>query len=107
MTTLLVDRGDDIEILEKEQQNWLQEVLIALGANKDIIGEPTLEAKTHLNELEIQVWKNFNNTIDIYKKDKLVAQWKLPQYKIIKEGQKMYYEIKINEWAQPFQLRRK
>lgn len=38
--------------------------------------------------------------------EKIVGEWKYPKIILKKEGKnKCYYEIKLNEWALPFQMK--
>jgi hypothetical protein len=54
------------------------------------------------------VWDKVSGEVDILRKGKLVAQWKQPKLKLIKEAPgKYYYEIHLNEWALPFQMQSK
>ena len=107
MTILLADRYDAQRVLELEKQKWLHEVLVALGANAAIVEAGGMEAKDHLIAFELEVWENADGAVDIRRGNKLVAQWKLPKYVLVKEtADKWYYEIHLNEWALPFQVRK-
>lgn len=107
MTILLADRGDERKIVDLERQKWLHEVLIALGADATTIEAGGMEAKDHLAAFELEVWESVDNTVDIHRRGKLIAQWKLPKFILIKEtADKWYYEIHLNEWALPFQAKR-
>ena len=106
-TVLLADRCDEQRIIDLERQKWLHEILVALGADKATIEAGGMDAKDHLVALALEVWENADGTIDVKRGEKLVAQWKLPKLVLIKEtAEKWYYEIHLNEWAQPFQVRK-
>ena len=106
MTVLLADRLDEQRVIDLERQKWLHEVLIALGADAEIIEAGGLDAKNHLAAYELEVWETYFGTIDIHRKGKLVAQWKVPKIIVIKEtAEKWYCEIHLNEWALPFQAK--
>lgn len=105
---ILADRCDLQRIIKEEKKDWVYNVLIALGADKNILASNE-DISEYLSLLEIEVWDNISaNTVDISRKGKLVAQWKIPKFKLVKEGKnKFYYEIQLNEWALPFQMRRR
>lgn len=105
---ILSDRDNLNETIEEEQQEWLTDVLIALGVEKQAleIDDPQFDMRDYLFGLDIEIWRNIQKkTIDIYRNDKLIAQWKVPKTILIKEGRKYYYEIHLNEWALPFQFK--
>lgn len=105
---ILADRCDLQNILKEEKKNWVYNVLVALGADKDILVS-NKDMSEYLSLLEIEVWNNIGtNAVDIFRKGKLVAQWKNPKFRLIKEEKnKYYYEIQLNEWALPFQMKRR
>jgi hypothetical protein len=119
----MVDVGDERKVIEEERQNWLHRVLIALGADEEIISENTLEAKQHISQLGLDVETHSDGSIDIARLElsfvkvpgkegeipvetgrRFVAQWMLPQLVRIKEKPKDYYIITLREWALPFQM---
>jgi len=106
---ILADRYDEQKIISEEKEIWVYNVLVALGADEDILSSiPKKDMAEYLTLLEMEVWDNVDSTIDIYRKGKLVAQWKIPKLKLIREGKnKYYYEIQLDEWALPFQMQRK
>jgi hypothetical protein len=121
MTKIMVDIGDERKIIEEERQNWLRRVLIALGANENIIATNTLEAKRHVSQLSLDVESNSDGSINIARIEvsilkapegetpvetgrRLVAQWMPPQLVRVKEMPKDYYIITLREWALPFQM---
>jgi hypothetical protein len=107
MATILVDRGDEQKIIDIERRKWLIEVLVALGANEKTLESEETNSKDYLGGLDLEVWKGHEGTIDILRRGKIVAQWKVPKLILIKESQqKFYYEIHTNEWALPFQMSR-
>ena len=96
----------DGDILEAKQI-WVYEVLVALGAEENILAEEENDfVKQHLSTLGIEVWNKVDE-VDILRNDKLVAQWKKPKLivKTDKDGQ--YYEIHLKQWALPFQMNRR
>lgn len=127
--TILVDIGDERDVIAEERQNWLRRVLVALGANEEIISENTMEAKQHLTEMDIIVWRNApEGTIRIYRpqyawfevpdddagavaevpveaSQKLVAEWLPPKMVRVRENNgRQHYRITLREWALPFQM---
>lgn len=113
---ILADRTDELPAVEEERQAWLQKVLVALGADKDIIKDNTIGAKNHIESLGLDVVLK-RDEIDIFRyefeeidgrfveKDKyLVAQWFEPKFILKTDGKDKYYEIHIDEWALPFQM---
>jgi len=108
-SVILADRYDAQNIIDEEKEVWVYNVLVALGADEDILTSiPKEEMSEYLSLLEMEVWNNANSTVDIFRKGKLVAQWKVPKLKLIKEGRnKYYYEIQLDEWALPFQMQRR
>jgi len=126
--TILVDIGDEREVIEEERQNWLRRVLVALGADEAVISENTMEAKRHLAELDIIVWRHADGAVRIYRPQyawfevpdekteavaevpvesaqKLVAEWLPPKMVRVKEGGgRQHYRITLREWALPFQM---
>jgi hypothetical protein len=127
-TVMLVDIGDERQAIEEERQKWLRRVLVALGADEDIISSNTMEAKRHLAGMDIVVWRNAaEGTVRIYRpqyvrldvpdeeagvaavpvevSQKLVAEWLPPKMVRIKEGGgRQHYRITLREWALPFQM---
>lgn len=107
MTVVLADRCDEHRVVELEKQKWLHEVLVALGANADVLETGGMDARDHIAALELEVWENGSGEIDIERRGKRVAQWKEPKFILIKETpDKWYYEIHLNEWALPFQAKK-
>jgi hypothetical protein len=123
MTRILADVGNERQIIEEERQNWLRRVLIALGADENVISENTLEAKRHVSQLNLDVESHYDGSIDILRLElsfvkalednkevpvetgrQLVAQWLPPSLIRIKEAPKDYYIITLREWALPFQM---
>lgn len=119
MTVILSDMGDEREVIDEERQKWLQRVLIAFGADKNIISKNTLEARRHVSSLNLDVETHSDGSIDIFRikissvmgnedslietNRQLVGQWLEPKIIRIKEKPRDYYRITLNEWALPFQ----
>ena len=102
---ILADRGDENKIIEEEKQLWVYKVLLALGANEEVLGEAEdAEVREYLSALNLEIWNKYDGSIDILRGDKIVAQWKPPELILIKDKPKWYYEIHIQEWALPFQM---
>lgn len=101
---VLADRGSEQGVIEEEKQEWLTEVLLALGVPTGAFELESDELRNYLSGIKIEVWNNVSGTLDVYKNNEIVAQWKIPQLVLIKETQKKwYYEIHINAWARPLQ----
>ena len=102
---ILVNTEDLTDTIEEEKSLWVNKVLVALGANKDRLQDDDI--KEYLMSIRLEVWSNLSEgTVDIYRDGKLVGQWKVP--KLIRRKEKeYYYEIHLNEWALPFQVKRR
>lgn len=101
---ILANIEDVTDIVEEEKQNWIFKVLVALGAEEEALKND--DYRIYLMSLQLEVWSNLSDgTVDIFREGKMVGQWKPP--KLIKRKDKeSYYEIHLNEWALPFQMRR-
>jgi hypothetical protein len=99
---VLADRGEEQKVIEEERQDWLIEVLAALDVPPKAFELDEMELVQYLNSLEIEVWYNSDGTLDIYKNDEIIGQWKSPELFLIKDSP-MYYEIHINAWARPLE----
>jgi len=112
-TVVLADRGDERKIIEEEKQEWLTNVLLALGIREEALDLEATELVDYLAMAGIEVWSNYDGSLDIFRFDgednkKMVAQWKVPGLTLIKDTpRKWYYEIHINEWALPFQMEKR
>jgi hypothetical protein len=102
---ILVNTEDVTDTIKEEKYLWLVKVLVALGAREDLLNED--DRRDHLRSIGLEVWSNVkDDSIDILRYNKLVAQWKTPKLIKVKEGEnKYYYEIHLNEWALPFQIK--
>ena len=101
---VLSDRGDEQKVIEEEKQNWLIEVLLAMDVPTKAFELDLEDLRSYLATNGIEVWNNFDGTMDIYADDEIVAQWKTPKLILIKETpSKWYYEIHIDAWARPLQ----
>jgi len=122
MTIILADIGGEQKAIEEERQEWLQRVLVALGADKEIISQNTLEAKQHVSQLGLSVENHVDGTLEIFRleiavvyqpsegkevpvetKRKTVAQWLPPKIIRIREASGDHHRIILQEWALPFQ----
>ena len=110
---ILADRQDELNVVNEERQVWLQKVLVALGADAEVIKNNTIDAKNHISSLGLDVLLKPEGEIDIIRFEHnedgeeiedLVAQWKQPELILIKKENEKYYEIHIKEWARPFQM---
>ncbi len=103
---VLADKGDEQKIIAEEKEEWIYQVLMALGVPEEILIElNNNDIVGYLTSVEIEIFSNYDDTIDILREGKIVAQWKQPKLVLIKEGfNKYYYKIHINEWALPFQM---
>lgn len=110
-TIILADRGDQNKVIEEEKQEWLISVLLALGVRKEALDLDSHELVEYLSMAGIEVWNNHDGSLDVFRFDgednkKIVAQWKVPDLVLIKDTpRKWYYEIHLNEWALPFQMK--
>ena len=106
---ILADRQDVQQIIDEEKEIWVYDVLVALGAAEDVLVSIKEEDMSqYLSLLEMEVWNVVGGSVDVFRKGKIVAQWKAPKLTLIKEGKdKYYYEIQLNEWALPFQMKKR
>lgn len=99
---ILCNRGEEYKIIYEEKEEWIYQVLLKLGIKEDILVDLDNENLiSYLTSLDIEIFDNVDETIEIYKNFKLVAQWKIPRLVLRKENKKLYYEIHLNEWALP------
>jgi len=102
---VLADRGEEQKIIKEEKEEWIYQVLMALGVAEDILLELNNEDLiSYLTSLNIEIFDNYDDTIDIYRNGKIVAQWKEPKLILKKENKHYHYEIHLDEWALPFQM---
>lgn len=108
LNPIITERYNEKKVINEEKEKWIKKVLVALGADEDILNSLKKEDFIgYFSILEIEVWRNYDDTVNIIKKGKLVAQWKIPNIKLIKKNNKLYCEIKFNNWALPFQINNK
>lgn len=107
---ILSNRGDEQKIIQEEKSEWVFQVLLGLGVAEEILIELSNEdIVNYLESIRIEVISNISSDgVDIYREEKIVAQWKKPKLILIKEKRnKYYYEIHLNEWALPFQMKKR
>lgn len=120
--TILCNLSDANETIKEVRDEWIIEVLLALGISEETIelGFEDQERDDYLyemNELGISVELNSNGEINVYKKvwfegnteetsgwlppteQHLVAQWKIPERVRKVEGNEVYYELRLREWS--------
>lgn len=103
---ILVNSEDVTSTIEEERSIWVIKVLKAFGANENRLQDD--DVKEYLMGLKLELWNNLaDQTVDILRDGKLVAQWKVPKLIRKKETNGYYYEIHLNEWAVPFQMNRR
>lgn len=105
---ILCNRGDEHEIIEEEKVIWIRDVLMAIGVPESIIeDEDGMVLKHYLDAHAIDVWQNLEDgSAVIQRDDKLIGEWKYPKLTLKQEARnKWYYEIRLNEWAVPFQMK--
>lgn len=111
---ILCDRGDEHQVIEEEKAAWIRDVLIAIGVDEEIIDdEDRMGFKTYCDANGIDVEENLaDGSVIISRTDmnsgqeKIIGEWKYPKLVMKKEAKnKYYYEIRLNEWALPFQMK--
>jgi len=103
---ILADKGQEQKILNQEKNEWVRNILFALNLPNEIFNLNNEQFKEYLDNHEIEIWSYYNGYLDIYKQNKIIAQWKDVKFILIKNNKnpkKSYYEIHVNEWAQPLQ----
>jgi len=105
---ILANRGDEQKIIAEEKEEWIYQVLVALGVPEDFLVDSNNEQVVdYLNTLLIEVFDNLGEeSVEIWKNGKVVAKWSIPKLILKKEKDEYYYEIHTNEWALPFQMKR-
>ena len=107
MSIILADKEDYQKVINEEKEEWIYQVLVGLGVNEELLVESVNEdIISHLTSLSIEII-DFLDTenIKIMRENKIVAEWKYPKLILKKEENRLYYEIYINEWALPFQMK--
>lgn len=106
---ILANRGDEQKIVAEEKEEWVYQVLLALGIDEKILTElDNKDIVDFLNTVGIEIFDNLGEeSVKIVKNNKTVAEWKQPKFILKKDGKEYYYEIHLNEWALPFQMSRK
>ena len=101
-------------------------VLIAFGADPEVISSNTMEAKTHLASLGLVVYTGVDGSVEVFrpeivvvevpeddgskeveveKAQRLVAQWLPPTLVRVREAPgKEHYRITLKAWALPLQM---
>jgi hypothetical protein len=102
---ILADKGDEQKVIEEEKAEWVFEVLLALDINEQAFELNMEDLRDHLKELGIEVWNKYDGSVDIYRDEKIIAQWKVPNLVLVKDPKRWYYEIYVNNWALPLQSR--
>jgi hypothetical protein len=107
---ILADIEDHQKIIKEEKEEWIYQVLVALGVPESLIVDSSNEEIIgYLTAVEIEVFDHLGkDSVEISRAGKVVAEWKPPKLmrKIGDDG-KHYYEIHFNEWALPFQMSRR
>lgn len=97
---VLANKGEEQKIVEEEKEEWIREVLSALGVPEEAF--ELEDIKEYLITANIEIWNNAGESIDIYKDEEIVAQWKGVEFVLIKD-KPLYYELHIDAWAGPLQ----
>jgi hypothetical protein len=107
MSVILANKEDYQKVINEEKEEWIYQVLIGLGVNEELlINSTNEEIISHLTSLGIEILDFLDiENIKIMRENKIVAEWKYPKLILKKENSKLYYEIYINEWALPFQMK--
>jgi hypothetical protein len=119
---ILCNLSDANETIIEIRDEWVIEVLLALGVSEDTIelGFDSAGRDDYIyemNELGISVELYSNGEVDVYKKvwvngdieensgwlpptkQHLVAQWKNPERVRRVKGNEVYYELHLREWS--------
>jgi len=107
---ILADLEDHQKIISEEKEEWIYQVLVALGVpEKLIVDSSNEEIVEYITAVGIEIFDHLGtNSVEIIREGKTVAEWKEPKLirKVDNKG-KHYYEIHFNEWALPFQMSRR
>ena len=120
--TILCNLSDANATIKEARDEWIIEVLLALGISEEIIelgfdGRGRDDYIYEMDELGIAVELHSSGEVDVYKKvwidseteensgwlpstkQHLVAQWKIPERVRRIKGNKVYYELHLREWS--------
>jgi hypothetical protein len=120
--TILCNLSDANETIAETRDEWIIEVLLALGVPEDTIelGFDDVGRDDYIyemNELGISVELYSTGEVDVYKKvwitgkteessgwlpptkQHIVAQWKNPERVRRVDGNEVYYELHLREWS--------
>lgn len=100
---VLADKGDEQNVIEEEKEEWLHEVLQALGVPVKAFDLDSNDFRQYLSNMNIEIWSNPEGELDIYQGETIIAQWKTPKFVLVKDKPKWFYEIHLNAWARPLQ----
>lgn len=108
-TIILANRGEETKIIEEEKEEWIYQVLVALGVGEDFLVENSnVSVIEYCKSIQIEIIKNLGEeTVVIFKNGKTIAEWNKPNLFLKKDKDGLFYEIHLNEWALPFQQIRK
>ena len=107
---ILADIEDYQKIIAEEKEEWIYQVLVALGIPEELIVDSSNEeVLDYITANNIEIFDHVaEESVEILREGKVVAEWKAPKLvrKIDDKGTH-YYEVSINEWALPFQMSRR
>lgn len=87
-TIILADKGDEQKIINEEKAEWIFQELLAILIDQDIdpeVAEEMIveldnsELTTYFTSLEVEIFNHADDSTDIIRKDKVIAQWKPPK----------------------------
>jgi hypothetical protein len=115
---VLCDLSDAVSVIDEERFNWVSDIIGALNVPEEIFDAKTIdEYRDKMSEIGVEIVLGTNGDVSVYKKtwhnqgsaegsgwlsptkDNLVAQWKEPTYVRKVDGNKVYYELHLNEWS--------
>ena len=105
--TILSNKGEEQEAIMEARQEWLIDVLLAFSVPEEAFDLEDDEIRQYMQTAGIEVWYHHDGSVSVERNGKLVAEWKSPEFTLIKEGKELYYEIHVQEWALPFQMQDK
>jgi hypothetical protein len=98
---VLCNIEDYRETVDDFKEQWMIALLLELGLEEQHLIEPTSdETLRAMGTLGVEVYDILGtDETDILHRGELIAQWKQPSRRIIKEhGGEKYYQVKFNFW---------
>lgn len=103
---ILADKGDEQKIIAEEKAEWVFQELLAILIDFNIepkVAEEMLvelandELISYFTSLEVEIFNYAGGSVDIIKKGKTIAQWKIPKMTMRVEKNKGVLKDRIED----------